>query len=435
MADHAEFQKLCALFSTGELSVEESTRLNEHLAGCKDCRSYLAKFAKSAIESMSELAAKYAPQEANAEAFDVNSAKKRLLEKIKEERKLFQHIGGKYAVAGVPIRGTPPGVISWPVQFAKSLRPYLPYAAGFFVALGLSLTFYWNGPRTRADEFRLSAERAENEAAASRQEVKLQSQQREALNAELQQRTDAVVALRKQIKQLQQHINTLESDGAKAAREKQALQATEERLSKNLLDAQGALAALKNELESSSGQHANDSFRIADLERRAEQLSASIKNQREQIDQKDAELEQQRDLLAYDRDIRELMGAHELYVAEVSDSDENGRPMKPRARVFYTKDRSLIYYGFDLDREPGAKKAAAFQVWGQRGSNRDDALSLGILYQDASTNKRWILKIDDPMKLQRIDAVFVTVEPKGGSAKPTGRPRLFAYLRVNPNHP
>ena len=34
-----------------------------------------------------------------------------------------------------------------------------------------------------------------------------------------------------------------------------------------------------------------------------------------------------------------------------------------------------------------------------------------------------------------IDAVFVTVEPKGGSAKPTGKPLLYASLHIDPNHP
>jgi hypothetical protein len=45
------------------------------------------------------------------------------------------------------------------------------------------------------------------------------------------------------------------------------------------------------------------------------------------------------------------------------------------------------------------------------------------------------LKFDDPQKLAQIDAVFVTAEPDGVSHKPSGKPFLFAYLKVNPNHP
>ena len=49
--------------------------------------------------------------------------------------------------------------------------------------------------------------------------------------------------------------------------------------------------------------------------------------------------------------------------------------------------------------------------------------------------QRWVLKADDPRSLEDIDAVFVTVEPNGGSPHPSGKQLLFAYLRVSPNHP
>jgi hypothetical protein len=62
-------------------------------------------------------------------------------------------------------------------------------------------------------------------------------------------------------------------------------------------------------------------------------------------------------------------------------------------------------------------------------------LNLGIFYEDNVAKKRWVLKFNDAKTLQKIDAVFVTVEPHGGSEKPSGTPHLFAYLRVNANHP
>jgi hypothetical protein len=72
---------------------------------------------------------------------------------------------------------------------------------------------------------------------------------------------------------------------------------------------------------------------------------------------------------------------------------------------------------------------------GRRGADREQALNLGIFYQDNTAKKRWILKFDDPKTLEQIDAVFVTVEPNGGSHRPSGKPLLFAYLKVDPNHP
>jgi len=60
---------------------------------------------------------------------------------------------------------------------------------------------------------------------------------------------------------------------------------------------------------------------------------------------------------------------------------------------------------------------------------------LGIFYVDDQKQNRWVLKFDDPDVLTEIDSVFVTVEPPGGSAKPTGHKLLYAYLKANPNHP
>jgi hypothetical protein len=37
--------------------------------------------------------------------------------------------------------------------------------------------------------------------------------------------------------------------------------------------------------------------------------------------------------------------------------------------------------------------------------------------------------------LAQIDAVFVTVEPNGGSHRPSGKSLLFADLHIDPNHP
>jgi anti-sigma-K factor RskA len=52
--------------------------------------------------------------------------------------------------------------------------------------------------------------------------------------------------------------------------------------------------------------------------------------------------------------------------------------------------------------------------------SRQQAVNLGIFYQDNSAKKRWILKSSDPKTLAQINAVFVTVEPNGGSHLPSG---------------
>ena len=107
-------------------------------------------------------------------------------------------------------------------------------------------------------------------------------------------------------------------------------------------------------------------------------------------------LEEKDELLAHDRDIRDLMGARDLYIAEVYDVARTGETQKPYGRVFYTRGKSLIFYAYDLDQAAAIRKANAFQAWGLRGSDRQNALNLGVFYQDNGSKKRWILKCDDP---------------------------------------
>jgi hypothetical protein len=132
------------------------------------------------------------------------------------------------------------------------------------------------------------------------------------------------------------------------------------------------------------------------------------------------------------------MGARKLYIADVFDVDSGSRTRKPFGRIFYTQNKSLIFYAFDLDRQAGVKDASIFQVWGQKDGElgaKPHAMNLGILYMDSESNRRWVLRLDDAKQIAEIDAVFVTVEPHVGSPKPTGKPFLYALLRKEANHP
>jgi hypothetical protein len=171
-------------------------------------------------------------------------------------------------------------------------------------------------------------------------------------------------------------------------------------------------------------------LRTTSLESKVEDLTAAARDQ-------DRRLKDSEQYLASDRDIRELMGARKLYIADVFDVDSGSRTRKPFGRVFYTESKSLIFYAFDLDRQPGVQNASSFQVWGGKDgwSRENRATNLGILYMDSESNRRWVLRLQDPKQLAEIDAVFVTVEPHGGSQKPTGKPFLYALLRREANHP
>ena len=93
------------------------------------------------------------------------------------------------------------------------------------------------------------------------------------------------------------------------------------------------------------------------------------------------------------------------------------------------------FYAYDLHNKGNVTKGD-FQVWGKREGRSQPPRSLGILYVDDSTTNRWVLKFEDPGVLAQIDQVFVTVEPPGGSMRPTGKQLLAAaFLNEEPNHP
>ena len=76
--------------------------------------------------------------------------------------------------------------------------------------------------------------------------------------------------------------------------------------------------ALQQRLDSLSEQSAQDAAR-------GKALEAKINDLNRLLDDRGAALEQKEALLAHDRDIRELMGARELYIAEVHDVARYGQ--------------------------------------------------------------------------------------------------------------
>ena len=259
--------------------------------------------------------------------------------------------------------------------------------------------------------------------------------ERQVASAQIEQRDKTIADLREQLARQSVEVNELKSAktglendlrAGDATRQDLAAQRTElgQKLDAALLNSQ----ALQQKLDSLAAQSAQDAARAKTLDAKVSDLNRLLEDREAALDQKD-------ELLSKDRDIRELMGARDLYIAEVHDVARDGHTQIPYGRVFYTKGKSLIFYAYDLDRQAQLKQAGTFQAWGRRGPDRAQALSLGVFYVDSAAKKRWILKCDDPKALAQIDAVFVTVEPDGGSHKPSSKSLLFAYLRVDPNHP
>jgi hypothetical protein len=187
------------------------------------------------------------------------------------------------------------------------------------------------------------------------------------------------------------------------------------------------LADTRAELERLNQERASDRASVVADQVRINELSEQLKTAKTNID-----LERQ--LATAGKDVRDLMGARQLHVVDVRDTDPNGKAGKAFGRVFLTEGKSLIFYAFDLNDAKKVDAKQTFQVWGQQEGKANSVRSLGFLYVDDKAQRRWALKTNDPAAMKEIDSVFVTVEPPGGARKPGGQRLLYAYLG-EANHP
>jgi hypothetical protein len=426
---HEEFLELCAISTTGELTEEEQAKLREHVAVCAECRQALKEFEATADIGAPLLAAELVNQDQRDSA-SAMSAEVPEGTTVRSASVEAASISNPERLAPILTRrnGRRRAEVNWNYV-------WLPFAAAVVLTIALGIYAYEIGRRHSPSLVGASAVAGDAGLNALERLLSDAGHERAVLKAELDEQDGTIRQLKRQIANesaaLADAKNTqasLERSLQDALSSRQEIAQQQNSASQNLNAAQASLQRMQAELDLVRQQRGEN-------EAHASSLEGQIKDLNAQLRQSQQAAAKQEDLLAEDRDIRDLMGARDLYIAEVYDVARDGATQKPYGRMFYTKGKSLIFYAYDLDQQPGVKEASTFQAWGQNGPDRQQALSLGIFYQDSVANKRWVLKVDDPRALEQINAVFVTVEPHGGSRKPSGKPLLFASLRIDANHP
>jgi hypothetical protein len=435
MGAHEEFLELCAVSTSGDLTEEEQKKLKAHLAGCQECRQALKEFEVAVDIGVPFLASKLAavPTEESAmsqkelagpvalKGTDSEPPQKSAGVSTGEEKRGFAF--------GQRMRYRP-SQVNWNYV-------WMPFAACVLLTVALGVTAYRVGKSRNADAqvVHPTSGIADTRIEALEQRISDAGHEREILGTQLAERDKVIAELRHQTDQQARSLDEMKSAQANLQQSLQTDDAEKQRvvderagLGQKLDEAQVSLQRMRSELDSVSRERTQDEAQDASLRNQIKDLSGQLREQEHTVSRQD-------ELLSHDRDIRELMGARDLYVVDVYDVARDGNTQKSTGRVFYTKGKSLIFYAYDLDQEPGARSVSTFQAWGRRGPDKEQVLNLGIFYEDNAAKKRWVLKIDDPKALDEIDAVFVTVEPKGGSHKPSGKPLLSAYLQLASNHP
>lgn len=427
-----EFAELCALFTSGELNAQESEKLREHVAICDACTMLLREYTSLAQVSMVELAAELAPEVQVPARYSEKKAEQRFVSALHEaqpnaqpqlraglhwldlagcwERNLRFTPAMAFGAAAILLLS-----IGGAFEFGRRIEAHSPNAMPVAAALPLS-----SPPPSIATNAENSELRKKLAAAQkSVDKITAQSAEDEKRVAAL---SNARAALLEQLNELARKDQTTTESLIAITGQRDALQHQLDDVSKSLDQVKQDLSRAEQDRRGAVLRAAALETEVNDLHSEVSKVSSAATNNEE--------------FLAEDRDIRELMGARQLYIADVFDVQHDGRRSKPFGRVFYTKGRSLIFYAFDLQSQPGYHEAKAFQAWGKPGAAAAKPVSLGIFYLDSEKNRRWVVKADNPDLLAQINTVFVTVEPRGGSDKPTGKPFLEAYLHsLPPNHP
>jgi hypothetical protein len=407
MQKHEHFEELCALVPIGQLTAAEYEELAEHLKTCVNCRHATEDFAL-VLDQLP--VAETDVDEHTLRSLQGDSYRERFLKRASEE--------------GIPFSED----ILHPQKqspFRLKSRRHASYFLAF--AATVALVVFAVGYRTWSQFPKPAAVTAQVKPVAPAPADEAKSK----LVAQLQGRVETLENQTDQQKQviagLQARVKNSEINAANTNAQLSDANEQLTRLQTQIAEANKALNAAKVELASVRSAKDDEDAALVLQQFKLTEASEQLKNER-------AAAERDRQLSEAVSDARDLMGARNLHIIDVSDVDGDGKAKKSFGRVFLTEGKSLIFYAFDLGHKGNAEKVS-FQAWGQWEAQDKIAKNLGVFRIDDTVQRRWVLKVDDPEKLKNINTLFVTVEPLGGTVRPTGKKLLYAYFGLQPNHP
>jgi hypothetical protein len=436
---HEHFEELCALAASGQISEPQFVELQDHLQQCAYCRSTYNDFidllhdklplAHPDVAGSSTLPGFFSENSSYRERFVARARKEGVAVSLETRRdsarsKWLFWFWARIATA--PLAALAVTVLLVAVGFLghslyESTVRYSKLASDQ-AELTRQLSQQAGVTSSAPEETKLASLPSRNTVPTTPPTVP-PGQKADADLAELRSRR---VAAEARSKVLEDQLTKITSDLEALRAQHEEANLSRERLEIKLREAEQLANVIKEDLEATRQARTKDSLIMTAQDLKIQKMSQRLSEQTEM-------LEQERALLEASRDVRDLMGARNFHIADVYDIDSKGKDQAAFGRVFYTGGKStLIFYAFDLNDRNTAKRNASFQVWGRRGPVQGPAHSLGLFQIDDQKQNRWVLRFEDTQILAEIDSVFVTVEPSGGSVRPTGRQFLYAYLNANP---
>jgi anti-sigma factor RsiW len=421
---HERYVELCALAATGSLTPCERDELDRHLDTCTECCASLEEFERVVRVGIPLLAENREEIAVETRSWSQAEAKQRMFAQLNREER---HTGNR--TDGLLL----PSTRDWSTPLA--------YVVVGLICVSLLAGGYLAGVHSRPQQAKLQATEPGQQDATALQIAQV-TKEKEDLPARADDRGRVIEELSRKIAEQSRELEALKKAlgdrDATTARQTQeltglrqgnaSLLGERDGTAQKLKETEAALSGLQQDLNRAQAERVEALLKAVNAEEKLRDLAAEAKATQATV------AEQQR-LLVSDPDIREILGARDLLMADVYDNDKDGRAEKAFGRIFYTKNKSLVFYAFDLDKIPAAKSAKVFEAWGENGTTRGRPVNLGTFYMDNEANRRWVFKLDNPEIMRRINAVFVTVESRPGGKRPSGDQRLYTYLRIQPNHP
>jgi hypothetical protein len=427
MARHEHFEALCATASIGQASGPELAELQEHLSQCPDCQQVYSEFLQlGAVRCAADAQEQEVTSEEALSYIDSALFRQNFLKQAEAQGIVFSRANTTSEMPAPQLKRTGYRI--------RRIQVALPVAASFLLLCG-TISGYYFGVRKAGKSLGVAASKSIPIVAATQKQI--DNPDREAAIARLQGENHRLAAeiasLRASLANTSSSLGQLRTNVAASEKERASLLVT-------AADRDAQISDLQRQLNQALAQAGTLRAELDKAESGSQAILVEDQNKiRELSDQlagQSAALEREGEMLAANRDIRDLMAARNLHIADIFDTDTKGKTRAAFGRVFFTEGKSLIIYAYDLNDHRVQDAGYHYRVWGKKEGPGQAAKSLGIFYSDDKAQKRWVFKYDDPKVLSEIDSVFVTLEPPGKNpTEPKGDKFLYAYLRNQPNHP
>jgi hypothetical protein len=419
---HKSYEELCALAATGQITGDAMRMLDQHIKECSSCRAFLEDLVPLKAHVTPVVAGSrthsYTPPDGIRERFLQRAAAVGLsltpgpaIEIAESSEIAFEQ----------PRRESRTGFFHW---FATPRFAVPALACVLCGVLGFTVARYtarpWQMQLVAAPPVQFpKVDRTEGTA----QVVALQRQNEDA-NRRVTALVAALASAQVEKKQLEQQLARL----AQRAADPDEFQQRFGEVSRQLEDASARSAKLQSDLDSERNRAIT-----------AEAVLVAQQKATEDADTKVATLESQLDQLRnleFGKSMAgDLISARNLHIVDVYDTEANGSRKRAFGRVFYVEGKSLVFYAYDLPNSERGNKKIEFRVWGEQAGVNTISINLGDMHTDNSNEGRWILTCSDPKVLNRINAVYLTVDSNARhDSQPRGPKLMYAFLG-SPNHP